>query len=188
MTDRIELQVNALAPDIDAIDIFDRRIQLRAARGKRVLIAFFRHAGCPFCNMRVHRLQAKHIELQQLGLEMLFFFESDKKTLLSNMFHRKVSPIPIIADPEKKYYNLYGIETSFAKSMKSHATTFFSNAIQAKVKGIPVHWMAGKESISTIPAEFLIDEYGVVKKLLYSTSLTDRMSMETIFDFARTCR
>lgn len=186
MTDRIILQVNQLAPPIDAIDIFDRRIRLRDYWGKRVLVAFFRHAGCPFCNTRVHRLQSKHREFQALGLEMIFFFESEQRLLLGNHFHKSVSPIPIIADPEKNFYSAYGIETSLGKSLKSHATTFFPNAISALLKGLPVHYMSGKESLSTIPAEFLLDEYGMVKKLLYSTSLTDRMSIGEIEEFART--
>ena len=186
MKERILLQVNALAPVFEVVDIFNRKINLKDYRGKRVLLGFFRHAGCPFCNMRVHRLQARYKELKALGLEMIFFFESDAETLLGNMFHKSVSPIPLIADPLKLVYDGYGIENSALKSAKSHITSFFSNAVQAKIKGIPVHWMAGNESISTIPAEFLINEYGVVYKLLYSTSLTDRMSVETIFEFAKT--
>jgi len=186
MKERILLQVNALAPVFEVVDIFNRKINLKDYRGKRVLLGFFRHAGCPFCNMRVHRLQARYKELKALGLEMIFFFESDAETLLGNMFHKSVSPIPLIADPLKLVYDGYGIENSGFKSAKSHITSFFSNAVQAKIKGIPVHWMAGNESISTIPAEFLINEYGVVYKLLYSTSLTDRMSVETIFEFAKT--
>ncbi|TNE71514.1 redoxin domain-containing protein [bacterium] len=186
MNERIVLKVNALAPTIDAIDIFERRVRLRDFWGKRVLVAFFRHAGCPFCNVRVHRLQAKHEELKALGLEMIFFFESDKKTLLGNQFHRSVSPIPIIADPEKHWYDMYGIETNLMKSAKSHVTSLFPNAIKALLNGLPVHYMSGNESISTIPAEFLLDEYGMVKQLLYSNSLTDRMSVDTIFEFAKT--
>jgi thioredoxin-dependent peroxiredoxin len=186
MPDRILLNINALAPAFEVYDIFNRVIRLKDYRGKRVLIGFFRHAGCPFCNMRVHRLQARHVELKQLGLEMIFFFESDPETLLGNTFHKGVSPIPIIADPMRICYDAYGIEQSFAKSMKSHAISFFSNAVRAKLNGLPVHYMSGNESISTIPAEFLVDEYGVVSKLLYASSLTDRMSVESIFEFART--
>jgi len=183
--ERIIMKVDALAPTFDLVDIFGRNINLKNYRGKRVLIGFFRHAGCPFCNSRVHRLEAKYEEFKKLGLEMIFFFESDKQTLLGNNFHKSVSPIPIISDTQKKWYDAYGVESSAYISAKSHIKSFFSTAIRAKLKKLPVHWMQGKESINTIPAEFLVDEYGVVKKLLYCKSLTQRMSIDVITDFAR---
>jgi peroxiredoxin len=178
------MKVNSLAPTFEETDIFDRSINLKEYRGKRVLVGFFRHAGCPFCNTRVHRLETKYQELKEKGLEMIFFFESTKETLLSNSFHRGVSPIPIISDPEKQWYDRYGVEESAMASAKSHMTSFFSTAIQAKLKKLPVHWMKGDESINTLPAEFLIDEYGVVQKLLYCKRLSQGLGMETIEEFA----
>lgn len=184
MGERVIMKVKALAPDFTVTDVFDREIKLRNYRGKRVLVAFFRHAGCPFCNMRVHKLQTKHEEFKALGLEMIFFFESEAKTLLGNEFHKGISPIPLVSDPDKITYDLYGVEESAMKSAKSHLTSFFSNAIRAKLNRLPVHWMEGSESINTIPAEFLIDEYGVVQKVLYAKSLTERMSLDVIKNFA----
>lgn len=185
MTERILLKVNQQAPTFDVIDIFDRRVRLTDYLGKRLFIGFFRHAGCPFCNVRVHKLEAKHEELKALDMEMIFFFESDRKTLLGNNFHKTISPIPVIADPEKKWYGAYGIENSLSKSIKSHATTFFSNSVRALLNGLPVHYMAGKESFSTIPAEFLVDEFGVVRRLHYAKSLTDQTSTDLILRFAK---
>ena len=96
---------------------------------------------------------------------MIFFFESTKSLLLSSHFHKSVSPVPLISDPDKVWYEKYGVETSGLKSAKSHLTSFFQQVIEAKKKKLPVHWMAGNESISTIPAEFLIDENGMVKTI-----------------------
>lgn len=181
---RITLDVNAPAPDFDLIDIFDRKVNLKEYHGKRILIAFFRHAGCPFCNTRVHSLQKIHSDLKSKGLEMVFFFESTKQTLISSEFHKAISPIPLIADPDKEWYEAYGVENSGTKSVKSHFTSFFQKVIEAKMKGLPVHWMSGNESIKTIPAEFLIDEKGMVKKMHYAKGLRDRMEIETITKFA----
>ncbi|PIB35701.1 alkyl hydroperoxide reductase [Reichenbachiella sp. 5M10] len=184
MSESLTLTINTPSPNFDLIDIFDRRVNLKDYRGKKVLVAFFRHAGCPFCNIRVHRLQKRHAEFKALGLEMIFFFESEAKVLKSHAFHIDVNPIPLIADPEKVWYTKYGIESSGMKSAISHATTFFQTVIQAKMKGLPVHMMEGKESIKTIPAEFLLDEKGMVKKVHYAKNLTDRMKLETIAEFA----
>ncbi len=183
-TQPVQLDLNVTAPTFLLKDIFGRMIDLKAYRGKKVFIGFFRHAGCPFCNLRVHTLLKIHEELKAKELEMIFFFESKEKILLNSIFHKEVSPIPLISDPEKVWYNEYGLESSAYKSTVSHITTFAQTAIKAKLKGLPLHPMADGESINTIPAEFLVDKGGIIRKLHYSKSLTDRMSIEHIRAFA----
>jgi len=178
------LKRNILAPLFKAKDVFGRTIDLNDYRDSKVLIAFFRHAGCPFCNLRVHELSKAHEELKAKGLEMIFFFESKEKVILRSSFHTGVSPIPIVSDPEKFWYNAYGLETSAYKSTMSHLTSFVQAVIKAKSIGAPVHMMADGESINTIPAEFLIDKGHVIKKLHYSQRLDDRMEMSDIKKFA----
>ena len=184
MPERTTLDLNVTAPAFELKDIFGRTINLKNYKGKKVFIAFFRHAGCPFCNLRVHALQKEHTKLKERNLEMIFFFESTEKLLLSSMFHKEVSPIPLIADPEKIWYQTYGVENSALKSAYGHLTGFIQTAIKAKTKGLPIHLMDGEESINTIPAEFLVDEKGIIRKVHYSKGLNDRMSMEHLYDFA----
>jgi thioredoxin-dependent peroxiredoxin len=182
--ERIVLDINVMAPAFVLRDIFGRMIDLESYRGRKVLICFFRHAGCPFCNLRVHALQKKYEQWKEAGLEMIFFFESKERVLLSSLFHREVSPIPLIADPEKVWYSAYGIENSSMKSAVSHLTGFIQTAIKAKLQGLPMHMMSGSESISTMPAEFLLDQQLVIRKVHYSKGLNDRMSLEYIEAFA----
>lgn len=183
--ERVTLDLNVAAPTFSLMDIYDREIILEKYKGRKVFIGFFRHAGCPFCNLRVHFLQKEHKKLAELGLDMIFFFESQKDVMLRSSFHQGVSPIPLIADPEKVWYESYGIEESAKKSRASHLTGFIQTAIRAKLKGLPLHLMSDKESFNTIPAEFLVDEQGVIRKLHYADGLNDRMSIEHIYDFAR---
>ena len=183
LPERIILDINASAPLIEATDIFDREINLKDYRGKKVLVAFFRHAGCPFCNSRVHALEKKYKEWSDRGLEMIFFFESTKEILQSSRFHTSVSPIPLIADPNKVWYTKYGVENSVAKSIKGHLTGFFAAAFDAAKNKLPLHMMAGDESINTIPAEFLVNEQGIARKVHYARGLRDRISMQAIEEF-----
>lgn len=174
------------APVFALHDVYGRLIDLNTYRDKRVLIAFFRHAGCPFCNLRVHALSKEYEALKQSGFEMIFFFESKSSVILRSSFHQGVSPIPIISDPEKKWYDTYGLESSAMKSTMSHITSFVQTVIKAKMNGLPVHLMASGESINTIPAEFLLDKNLIVRKLHYSSSLTDRLEIDVIKKFAQT--
>lgn len=180
----MELQYSALAPLFDKKDIFGRQINLEDYKDKKLLIGFFRHAGCPFCNLRVHALTKVHAELKAKGLEMIFFFESKESVLLRSTFHKEVSPIPLISDPEKEIYAKYGLEENSKISTTSHVKSFIQTAIKAKVKGVPMHMMKDGESINTIPAEFLVDKGLRLKKLHYSKSLTDRLDIDLIQKFA----
>jgi peroxiredoxin len=181
----MKLDINITAPYFNLTDIFNRQIDLNDYQDKRLFIGFFRHAGCPFCNLRVHALTKVHEELKAQGMEMIFFFESKQNILLRSIFHKEVSPIPLISDPEKKIYDAYGLESSGYKSAVSHITTFVQTAFKAARVGVPMHTMADGESIKTIPAEFLIDKGLVVKKVHYAQGLTDRIAIEVVSDFAK---
>ena len=180
----MKLTKNIEAPHFKLNDMYGRLIDLNDYRNKKVFIGFFRHAGCPFCNIRVHTLKKAHEELRAKGLEMIFFFESKIEVLKMSTFHPEVSPIPLISDPEKKTYAAYGLENSGYKSALSHLTTFVQTAYKASRLGLPIHMMADGESISTMPAEFLLDKGLIVKEIHYSERLNERMSLETIHAFA----
>lgn len=182
----MKLETNIIAPIFKLKDIFGRIIELEDYRNKRVFIGFFRHAGCPFCNIRVHALSKKREALKAMGMEMIFFFESPENLLLKSIFHKEVSPIPLISDPKKIWYAQYGIENSGYKSAVSHLTSFVQTAFKARKLGVPVHMMAEGESISTIPAEFLIDYNLVIKKVHYAENLNDRLGIDILEDFAKT--
>jgi peroxiredoxin Q/BCP len=182
----MKLELNVAAPVFNLKDIFGRMIDLNAYKEKRVFIGFFRHAGCPFCNLRVHALTKAHQQLKDKGLEMIFFFESKENVLLKSIFHKEVSPIPLISDPQKIWYNAYGLENSGLKSATSHLTSFVQTAFKAYTVGIPMHMMKDGESISTIPAEFLLEKGLLIKKVHYAQGLNDRISMDIIHSFAET--
>lgn len=180
----MKLELNVQAPLFRLSDIFERTIDLQDYKGRRVLVGFFRHAGCPFCNLRVHALTRLHAELKEAAFDMIFFFESRERILLRSSFHKGVSPIPIISDPEKVWYATYGLEPSPLKSAMSHLTSFIQTAIRARAADVPVHLIAAGESISTMPAEFLLDEELVIRKLHYSNRLNDRFDLDEIRAFA----
>lgn len=178
------IDLNVKAPEFRCTDIFGRPINLVDYRGKRLLLGFFRHAGCPFCNLRVHALQRIRKEMLALNLEMIFFFESNERLLQSSTFHQEVSPIPLIADPQKVWYETYGIENSWTKSMAGHLTSFIRTALTAKKKNLPMHMMKDHESFSTIPAEFLLDENLIIRHIHHAENLSDRLSLDVIRQFA----
>ncbi len=180
------MQAELKAPHFSLQSVQGQQVDLNDYKEKRLLIGFFRHAGCPFCNIRVHNLSKVYSSLDASSFAMIFFFESPARLIQLSSFHSGLAPIPIISDPEKIWYAAYGLEPSGYKAAMSHISTFVQTAFTAYRNKMPMHMMAAGESIKTIPAEFLIDHNLVVKKAHYSESLTDRMDVRTIETFAKT--
>ena len=181
-----KLELNARAPLFNEEDVFGRTIDLGSYAGKRVLVAFFRNVGCPFCNIRVHNLTKVHTDLKELGLEMIFFFESPREVILRSTFHREVSPVPVIADPNKKWYAAYGLEEGAGwKTSAASVASSPGTILLAKLRGLPVHAPRHGEVSDTLPAEFLLDEEQVIRELHYSKHFADRMKMTAIQEFAQ---
>ncbi|NMM48816.1 redoxin domain-containing protein [Marinigracilibium pacificum] len=177
------LQTKVIAPIFHETDIFDREINLAEYTGKKILVAFFRHAGCPFCNLRVHTLVKFYEELNDPDFKMIFFFESKRSVLERSTFHQEVSPVPIISDPEKIIYEKYGLEQSAKNSAISHITSFVQTAFRAKMKNLPMGMPTTGESLNTMPAEFLIDKDLTISHVHYSQRLNDRMDLTHIKNF-----
>jgi len=70
----------------------------------------------------------------------------------------------------------------------SHLTSFIQTVVQAKLKKLPMHMMTGGESIKTMPAEFLLDENLIIRKVHSSKGLNERMSLEHIMEFAESSK
>ena len=180
----MKIDLNVKAPLFKLDDVYGRNIDLAAYRGRKVFLGFFRHAGCPFCNLRVHALSQLHTQMGTQGLDMIFFFESPARLILMSTFHQGVSPVPIISDPEKRWYDAYGLEESNGKATAGHLTSFVTTLVRAKLKGLPVHLMAGGEAYGTMPADFLLDEEGIIRQVHYSERLNDRLPLDAVAAFA----
>ena len=61
--------------DVELPALSGKTVNTADLRGKRYMLSFFRFAGCPFCNLRVHALTKVYDDLKAKGLEMIFFFE-----------------------------------------------------------------------------------------------------------------
>ena len=72
----MKIKVGQLAREFEVEDINGKSIALDDYTGKKLLLAFFRHAACPLCNLRVHQLIQNYPDLQNRGVNILAFFES----------------------------------------------------------------------------------------------------------------
>ena len=168
------------APFFVLPDLRDQPFSLGMLRGKKTMLSFFRHAGCPFCNLRVHHLIEQTENLRQMGVEVVGVFGSPLEHMRAHV-GRQNPPFALLADPDDTIHDLYGCERSLWHALRSHFTPDF-------IKG----WRFGTASGSTIngeftrlPAEFLIGPDLTVERVYYGKNASDHIPLEQVEAWAR---
>lgn len=168
------------APDFASNDIFGKRFELSALRGKHVLLAFHRFSSCPFCNFRVHQLRTRFRNYSSQGLNVVTVFESSEANLREGVAKQDV-PFPIISNPDLSLYRTYGVENSRLGVLKTmiHAA---STAKEAKKLGL-VQPIEKEGDITRMPADFLIDPQGRIQTAYYGNHMSDHVDFQVIDAF-----
>lgn len=177
MTTR-RLEPGMPAPPFDVLDIGERPVRLQDFRGRRFLLSFFREAGCPFCNMRVYELTQKHPLLERAGFEIVAIFSSPEEEIRRYVALRP-RPFVMIADPMQHLYRLYRTEHSAAKAWWGVVRHF-----GRMVKGMTVAPIRASRDSTIVPADFLIDEEGIIRDVHYGRDIGDHMSLSRLYAFA----
>ena len=174
-----QLMVGMTAPTFQSVDLFDQPINLQDYRGHWLLLSFYRNAACALCNLRVHELISKYPEYKQKGLEMLALFESPKANLLQYV-GKQDAPFSIVGDPEAKFYDLYGIETSEDKVNATMAAPEGQQRVQEATKAGFALTKEPGSNFYRIPADFLIDPDGIIREAFYSELVGQHLDLATV--------
>lgn len=186
----MQLSSNTTAPTLRTQDVFGTPFDLLAAAksGQKILLSFFRSAGCPVCNTRVAQLMGNALRWNEQGLIIVAVYESTRENMLEyvqDSTGRRRFPFTIIADPERKHYQTFHIETSFAKMMGG----FMKGSVVAMaMKGSDFSQSHSKPkqdgTMTRIGADFLIDERGIIQTAHYGAFLGDHLATDAVSRFA----
>lgn len=175
----MRLKSRELAKPFHVEDINSQSISLQDYTGKKLLLAFFRHAACPLCNLRVHQLIESYPALQAKGVHILGFFESPKDKILQYVGTQK-PPFPIVADPNLEVYKLYGVESSVLGMLRGILRfSDFSEAAKQKLMFFNPH-----NDIALVPADFLINPDLTIHTAYYGRDIGDHLDLAAIKQFA----
>ncbi|MEW9702524.1 peroxiredoxin family protein [Paenibacillus sp. SI8] len=184
---RNPLSPGVAAPDFTFIGVDGSSLYLSNLRGRKVLLVFLRNAACALCNLRVRHFIRRYKEWHLQGLEVVAVFESPQSNM-SLYVSRQEAPFALIADPLAELYDLYGVEVS---EEKLQATIADSNThvfvAEAEAEGFALTPEEGS-NMNRIPAEFLIDENGIIQVAHYGRLVTDHMPLEVIDRFANVAK
>lgn len=161
-------------PDI-AGGLFDTR----SLEGRPFLLSFFRYAGCPFCNLRMHDLVERFPSFGP-DFTVVAVFDSPLDNLIAHAEGHR-APFPVLADATGRVYESYGVEHSMARVLSSLVR------LPAMVKAARMGYMPTtiQGRLDTLPADFLVDARGRIAVARYARDAGDRMPLEQIAAFAR---
>lgn len=175
----MRLQPGQAAPAFTVTDFTGVAHSLSDYRGKKVLLSFYRYASCPFCNLRIHQLRQQAAAWEAKGLVMMAVFQSPAATIMEYAAGETVE-FAIIPDPAMALYKAYGVESSWAAFAK--ATLRAGDIAKATAKGfLPGGKVDG--DMNRVPADFLIDEEGVVRTAFYGKDIGDHLDTAVIERF-----
>lgn len=168
------------APAFTTKDVNGKEVNLADYKGKKVLLTFFRNAGCPVCNLRMHALLARAAAFERQGLTVIAVYESTAQHL--NQYTEGQSiPFVMIPDANRDLYSRYAIERSGRKAFAS----VFHGVIGKAGRGKKLFKRNIKQDghKTTIGADFLIDEDGKVARAHYGRYIGDHLPLSEIDTF-----
>jgi len=143
------------------------------------MLSFLRFAACPFCNLRVHELVSRFNEFGD-NFTIVAVFDSALGNLVRHAEGHE-SPFPILADESNGYYREYGIEHSLAGVFKGMFLRM-PTLVRGMLKGyVPTTF---KGSLTTMPADFLIDASGIIKVAKYGEDEGDHLPFDQVKAFS----
>ena len=149
-------------------------------KGKPFMLSFFRFASCPFCNLRMHELVTRFDELPK-DFTIVAVFDSPLDNLQRHAGKHQ-APFPVLADKDNRYYKLYGIQHSIFGVLKGMFLRMPRLLHAMFVKGyVP---LIIKGSMTTMPADFLVDEQGIIRVAYYGKDEGDHLPFEQIKAFS----
>ena len=155
---------------------------LSETKGKRVLLTFYRIAGCSFCNLRLYEFKKRYEEFGKNFTHVGIFHSPVDHLKTSMKKHGSTLPFTVLADTDFKYFKKYEIERSFLKMI---AAMLFKphKIIPAIMKGfIPIRILGYFDIAVT---DILINEDGIVEEVYYAKKdIADHFEFNKIKEFS----
>ena len=165
--------------DIRLPSIDGSMFNIESILGKPFMLSFLRFASCPFCNLRINELVNRFDELGN-EFTIVAVFDSPLDNLTRHAEGHK-APFQILADESNKYYIEYGIEHSVLGVLKG---MFFRmpKLLRGMSKGYIPKTIKG--SMTTMPADFLIDRNDIIQVVYYGKDEGDHLHFDKVKEFS----
>lgn len=151
-----------------------------------VHLQFRRFAGCPVCHLHLRSVVRRHAEIEAAGVREVVVFHSPAEELRR---HVADLPFPVVADPGKKLYVEFGVESAPRALLSPRA---WGPVVRAVLRG---GWEAvrGRQRLPAtsqpggrlgLPADFLIAPDGRVLAAKYGEHVYDQWPVDELLHLA----
>lgn len=175
----MRLQSGETAPDFSAKTIDGTELSLSEFRGRKVWLTFFRYAACPLCSYRIHELLTQwESRFASHDFELLTVWQSPPEKL-GEVRERYNPSFALITDPQLELYQQYRVEKGF---LKTFGKDVFESVAGARKLGIKIV-RAWDGPATRRPADFLIDEQGIIQTAFYGENVAQMIPLDDVEDF-----
>ncbi|AUX48851.1 alkyl hydroperoxide reductase [Sorangium cellulosum] len=153
-------------------------------------LQFRRFAGCPVCHLHLRSFVRRHDEIAAAGVREVVLFHSPAGELRE---HAAGLPFAVVADPEKRLYREFGVESAPRALLDPRA---FWPILRAIAHGLPAV-VARRQPLPSpdpqggrlgLPADLLIASDGRVLAAKYGEHVDDQWSVDTLLTLTGTER
>ena len=139
-----------------------------------VHLQFRRYAGCPYCNLHLRSIVARHDEIRAAGIREVVLFHSTAEELRA---HNESVPFAVVADPDRRLYREFGVEPSVRALLDPRAWLPALRGVAAKRRPLAGDHHSGHLGR---PADFLIASDGRVLASKYGVHAFDQWSVNEL--------
>jgi peroxiredoxin len=151
-----------------------------------VHLQFRRFAGCPICNLHLHSMIQRRDEIAAANIREIVVFHSTAEEM---RVHAADLPFPVIADPDKRLYVEFGVESAPRALLDPRAWIAILRSIPFALRASiverkplpPTHPRGGRLGL---PADFLIAQDGRVLDAKYGDHADDQWSVDELLSLA----
>lgn len=170
---------NSIAYEFNAITSERTPFVMGRLKGSKILLSFFRNGSCVLSNHRLSLLKKYTGIFLEKKLHVVCVFESMPKDTLP-FSGRPIAPFHILSDPMALLYDMYGVEKD-EKSIRSIMSAGLLTPAPASATEAGFHRKTEETSISfRMTADFLIDEDFIIRKVNYTSAISDFLPIEKI--------
>ena len=150
-------------------------------------LQFRRFAGCPVCNLHLQSIAHRHTELVAASIQEVAVFHSTVDELLPHVKHL---PFSVIADPEKRLYAEFGVESAPRALVDPRAWVPILRGVTRSLRMVvrreqPSPALNPHGGRFGLPADFLLASDGRVLACKYGSHVYDQWSVDEILGHAR---
>jgi len=169
----------------ELLTIHSERIQV-PDRERKVHLQFRRFAGCPVCNLHLHSIVQRNDEIQEASIREVVVFHTSTEELQQ---HAGDFPFAVIADPEKRLYADFGVESGPRALLDPRAWAPILRGVirslRASFRGRPMPSTNPHGGRLGLPADFLIAPDGRVLACKYGAHAYDQWSVDEMLALSR---